>query len=70
MFGTIRILAIKNINQNIPHFSRRVNEAAVHKNAKNMAEMMPFLCFSIKPNILKIRIIYNLYKIDFFFEKK
>jgi hypothetical protein len=41
MFGTIRILAIKNINQNIPHFSKRVNEAAVHKNAENMAEMMP-----------------------------
>jgi hypothetical protein len=40
MFVNVHILAIKNINQSIPHFSKRVNEVALHNNVLNMAEMM------------------------------
>jgi hypothetical protein len=40
MFGNVHILAIKNVNQSTPHFSKRVNEVTLHNNALNMAEMM------------------------------
>jgi hypothetical protein len=41
MFGSVRFLAIKNINQSVPHFSKRINEITLHNDAENEVKMMP-----------------------------